>query len=167
MPQMGVDDVLRFRGGGGPRIVASFCFASLHRHTRRPGRQSRHPVYSCRNEREMILRPMFWIGIMCLVACFARADTEIRNFKLPLSTIPSSLVPENTNLERVTTGVQTLKVSSETPELWLSWASGPKDKGTSWTARISWAGSVCLCLCLCPCAFSSHLLSCMPTLESS
>lgn len=90
----------------------------------------------------MILRSVMWMGILSLVLCFVRADTEIRNFNLPLPTHPPYTLPTSTNFQHVRTGIQTLNVSSYAPEGWLVWTPGPDEKWTSWTARISWAGSV-------------------------
>jgi hypothetical protein len=64
------------------------------------------------------------------------ADTEIRNFKLPLPTPTRSIHPSTPILDFT----HILNVSHHDPELWIR----TQLQGTfqKWTARISWPGSV-------------------------
>jgi hypothetical protein len=69
------------------------------------------------------------------------ADTEIRNFRLPLPpstrSIQSTRISDISSRDGLTT---TFNVSSEDPERWLHFDLD--QKFTSWTVRLSWPGSV-------------------------
>lgn len=105
--------------------------------------QPHYHSFRNKDEGDPMLRLLFWAT--CLAICTVRADTEIRNFKLPLS--PSSIQrtpPSTTDFEVVKSGIQTFNVSDTSPELWLLWTPGSDEEWKSWIARISWPGSVCL-----------------------
>lgn len=81
--------------------------------------------------------------VLYLVLLFAsnvRADTEIRNFRLPLPHSDVNAPSSPTDIRSVKAGNSNHNVSNTDPELWLGWM--PDDAHKSWTARISWPASV-------------------------
>lgn len=82
---------------------------------------------------------VFW-AMLALSATSVIADTEIRNFHLPLPPSTRSIHPSTQILDiPLPTSPQVLNISTESPELWIR---TPLEGNTSWTARVSWPASV-------------------------
>lgn len=82
---------------------------------------------------------VFW-AMLVLSASSILADTEIRNFHLPLPPSTRSIHPSTQILDiPLPTSPQVLNVSNSSPELWIR---TPLEGYASWTARISWPASV-------------------------
>ena len=82
---------------------------------------------------------MFWT-MLVISATSILADTEIRNFHLPLPPSTRSIHPTTQILDiPLPTSPKVLNISTESPELWIR---TPLEGYTSWTARVSWPASV-------------------------
>jgi len=82
---------------------------------------------------------VFW-AMLVISATSIVADTEIRNFHLPLPPSSRSIHPSTQILDiPLPTSPQVLNISTEIPELWIR---TPLGEYTSWTARVSWPASV-------------------------
>ncbi|KAL1412567.1 hypothetical protein Q8F55_000314 [Vanrija albida] len=94
------------------------------------------------------MRPWPLLLLLALAALVA-ADTEIVNFRLPL-TGKVVAPPRGAALASLTASQRQagLTVSDAQPEVWV--ALDLEDKGKSWTARLSWPGSS-------PTRFAAHI----------
>lgn len=97
-------------------------------------------------ETTMLLPPMtmitagFWAMLVISVTSVL-ADTEIRNFHLPLPPLARSIHPTTQILDiPLSTSPQVLNISNIFPEIWIRTSL---EQYKSWTARISWPASVC------------------------
>jgi len=81
--------------------------------------------------------------LICLVmsAITVLADTEIRNFEVPLPTPIRSIHPSTPILDlSYSASPHILNVSHQNPEVWIRTSIEGSYK--KWTARVSWPGSV-------------------------
>jgi hypothetical protein len=82
---------------------------------------------------------IFW-AMLIFSATSILADTEIRNFHLPLPPSTRSIHPSTEILDiPLPLSPQILNISDASPEIWIR---TPLGGYTSWTARVSWPASV-------------------------
>jgi hypothetical protein len=82
---------------------------------------------------------IFWT-MLVISATSILADTEIRNFHLPLPPSTRSIHPSTQILDiPLPISPKVLNISISSPELWIR---TPLEGYTSWTARVSWPASV-------------------------
>jgi hypothetical protein len=80
------------------------------------------------------------LAVLFISVLSVLADTEIRNFHLPLPPSTRSIHPSTQILDiPFPTTPLVLNISSNEPELWIR---TPLQGHTSWTARVSWPASV-------------------------
>lgn len=101
---------------------------------------------------------LVWTAV--LLCTLVMADTEIRNFQLPLAPSSPTEAPSlSTRLTEVSTGSTSFNVTDQEPELWLLWHAEADQTNTRWTVRLSWPGSVRLSSPFLALGISLHLLT--------